>query len=104
MDWGACSYNGVATIDCIPPLIANLIYWLILLVGTIAVIFIIIGGIRFILSGGDSKKLEQAKKTVGFSVLGLLLVFLSFFIINFIAQITGIGCLNTNWPLTFGTC
>lgn len=104
MDWSRCNYNGVATIDCIPPLIANLVYWLILLVGTIAVIFIIVGGIRFIVSGGDAKKLDGARKTVVFSVLGLMLVFLSFFIINFIASTTGIGCINTNNPLTFSSC
>lgn len=96
--------NGVATIDCIPPLIATLIYWLVLLVGTIAVIFIIIGGIRFILSGGDPKKLDQAKKTITFAVLGLILVFLSFFIVNFIAETTGIGCINTSMPFSFGVC
>ena len=104
MDWKACSYKGVATIDCIPPLIANLIYWLILLVGTIAVVFIIVGGIRFIISGGDAKKLDQAKKTISFSVLGLLLVFLSFFIINFIAGTTGIGCIKASKPLSFSSC
>lgn len=104
MDWSSCSYNGVATIGCIPPLIANLVYWLVLLVGTIAVIFIIIGGIRFIVSGGDAKKLEGARKTVVFAVLGLIIVFLSFFIVNFIASTTGIGCINTNRPLTFSSC
>lgn len=104
MDWKSCSYSGVATIDCLPPLIATFIYWLILLVGTIAVIFIIVGGIRFVISGGDPKKLDQAKKTIGFSILGLVLVFLSFFIINFIASTTGIGCIKASNPLSFSSC
>lgn len=104
MNWKSCSYQGVATIDCIPPIIANLIYWLILLVGTIAVIFIIIGGIRFIISGGDPKKIDQAKKTIGFSIAGLLLVFLSFAIINFIASTTGVGCIQASNILTFESC
>jgi len=56
--------------------------------GTVALIVIIISGLRFIVSGGESKSVETAKKTMTFAVLGLLLVFLSFFILNVIAYVT----------------
>lgn len=104
MDWTTCSSKGVATISCLPPLITTLIYWLVLFVGAVAVIFIIMGGIRFILSGGDPKKLDQAKKTIAYSILGLILVLLSFFIINFIAKATGVGCINFSKPLSLTRC
>ncbi len=103
MNW-SCGKNGVATIGCIPILITNLIYWALLLAGSVGVIFIIIGGIRFLISGGDAKKLDQARKTIALAVLGLFLMFLSFFIINLIAGITGVGCLNASHPLSFKTC
>jgi hypothetical protein len=73
---------------------ANLIYWLLVFSGTVALIVIIISGLRFIVSGGESKSVETAKKTMTFAVLGLLLVFLSFFILNVIAYVTNVACLS----------
>ena len=105
MDWSTCiDASGVATINCIPLLIANFIFWGIMLSGSVAVIFIIIGGIRFVTSGGDSKKIEQARKTIVFSILGLFLIILSFFVVNIIGSITGVACINPAKPLSFYTC
>jgi hypothetical protein len=89
-----CGVNGVATLDCIFPLIANLIYWLIFFSGTVALIMIIISGIRFITSGGDAKALSTANKTWFYAIVGLLLVFLAFLILNTIASITGVACIK----------
>lgn len=50
----------------------------------LSLIFLILGGLKWILSQGDKKNLEEAKKTVTYAIVGLLLVLLSFFIINFI--------------------
>jgi uncharacterized metal-binding protein len=50
----------------------------------LCVVFFIWGGISWITSGGDKQKLEQAHKKVTFAILGLILVFLAFFIINFV--------------------
>src|SRR3972149_5145251 len=52
---------GAHTLDCIFPLLATIIYWALFFVGAAAVIMIIIGGIRFITSGGDAKRVEGAK-------------------------------------------
>ena len=105
MDWSTCTSDGIATIDCVPLFIMNIIYWGILLAGFVAAIVVIMGGIRFLTSGGDPKKLDLAKKTIGFAVLGLVLLLLSFFVINFIGSVTGVACLNINrYPLSFGTC
>ena len=95
---------GAATLACIFPLLATIIYWALFFVGAAAVIMIIIGGIRFITSGGDAKRVEGAKKTIAFAILGLVLVFTSFLIVNLIAQITGVACLSTNNILSFTTC
>lgn len=94
----SATINGVnttvATLDCIFPLLINLIYWLIFFSGTVAVIMIIISGIRFITSGGDAKALSTANKTWSFAIMGLLLVFLAFMILNIIAYITGVSCIK----------
>lgn len=54
------------------------------IVGIIAVIMLIWGGIRYVISGGDSKKVTDAKNTVLYAIIGLIVAFLSFAIINFV--------------------
>ena len=53
-------------------------------VGIIAVIMLIIGGIRYVTSGGDSKKVTDAKNTVLYAIIGLIIAFLAYAIVNFV--------------------
>jgi len=48
------------------------------IVGIVAVIMLIIGGIRYVTSGGD------AKNTVLYALIGLVIAFLAFAIVNFV--------------------
>ena len=104
MDWSSCASNGVATLSCIPPLIADLIWWLLTFGGVVALFFIIIAGYKYIFSHGDPKKIEEAKRTLSYAILGLVVIFLSFFFVNFIAGITGVACLNTTSAFSFTSC
>lgn len=54
------------------------------IVGIVAVIMLIIGGIRYVTSGGDSKKVTDAKNTVLYAIIGLVIAFLAFAIVNFV--------------------
>ena len=54
------------------------------IVGIIAVIMLIIGGIKYVISGGDSKKVTDAKNTVLYAIIGLVICFLAFAIVNFV--------------------
>lgn len=51
----------------------------------LSLFMLILGGFRFITSGGSKQDLDLARKTIVLSVIGLLVVVLSFAIINFIA-------------------
>lgn len=100
VNFGCLYYVGgdlktyIPTIDCLPILFANLIYWLILLSGTVALIFVIFGGIKYLISGGDQAKAESAKKTLTWSIVGLIVILSSFFIVNLVADLTKINCLS----------
>ena len=54
------------------------------IVGIIAVIMLIIGGIRYVTSGGDAKQVTDAKNTVLYAIIGLVIAFLAFAIVNFV--------------------
>lgn len=66
--------------------IANL---LIFLVGAISVIAIIIGGLRYVISQGDSKQTGQAKDTILYAVIGIVVAIAAFAIVNFVTKNVG---------------
>jgi hypothetical protein len=72
----------------------------------LALFFLVYGGIRWIISGGDKQKIAQARGTLTYAIIGLLVVFLSFFIINLIGGAFGVSLLSIpNSPFCVGdTC
>ena len=67
---------------------------LLMAVGLISVIMLILGGLRYITSGGDAKKVTDAKNTILYAIIGLILSVLSYAIVNFV--LTTIGASSTN--------
>ena len=57
---------------------------ILLIVGFISVIMLVYGGLRYILSGGDSKKVTDAKNTVLYAIIGLIISLLSYAIVKFV--------------------
>ncbi|MCL5439151.1 MAG: pilin [Patescibacteria group bacterium] len=87
--------DKVATLKCLPAVFHNGLIWALILAGVVAVIIVIISGIKFITSGGDQKQVEGAKKTLTYAIIGLVIILLSYFIISFISYITGVGCIKS---------
>jgi hypothetical protein len=73
--------NGATKINT---LIATVINIFSLVVGIVAVIMIIIGGLKYITSGGDSGNVTGAKNTILYAVIGLVVVALAQFIVKFV--------------------
>lgn len=57
-----------------------------LVVGVVAVIMIIIGGFKYITSGGDSGNVSSAKNTIMYALIGLIIVALAQIIVRFVLQ------------------
>lgn len=71
----------------------------ILSAGALAVIYIIWGGISFILSGGEEDKIKQAVQTLRYAVIGLVVTILSVTIIRIVGAIFNFDLLNSiSWP------
>ncbi|TXG75979.1 hypothetical protein E6P97_04540 [Patescibacteria group bacterium] len=54
------------------------------IVGIIAVVMIIVGGIKYITSGGDSGNVTSAKNTILYAIIGLVVVALAQIIVRFV--------------------
>lgn len=60
--------------------------WILGFAGALAVLFIILGGIQYITSAGDPKKVETAKKTLTYAIIGLIFIVLSQVILGIFSQ------------------
>jgi len=65
------------------------------IVGSLALLMFIYGGIMFLISSGSSDKITKAKDILVAAVIGLIIVFGSFLIIKYVLQVIGI-----NWDGT----
>lgn len=74
------------------------IAYAIIVAGFLSVVFIFIGGISFILSGGQEDKIKQAVSTIRYAIIGLIVTILAVIIVNAIGKIIGI---NTTEYISF---
>ena len=68
---------------------------LLFLIGAISVIMLIVGGIRYTISAGDSGNVTAAKNTIMYALIGLIVAFLAFAIVNWV-----LGALQGNGSTT----
>lgn len=63
--------------------ILNIVYFV---VGIIAIIVIILGGLMYTISSGDPAKVTRAKNMLTYSIVGLIIVIAAFAITNFVIE------------------
>ena len=81
---GGSSCNTTAGTTGIQSLITTVINIFSIIVGVVAVIMIIIGGFKYITSGGESSNISGAKNTILYALVGLVIVALAQFIVHFV--------------------
>lgn len=79
-----CSDLAEGSADNLNTLIGNIVNIFSVIVGIVAVIMIIVGGFRYITSGGDSGNVTGAKNTILYAIVGLVIVALAQFIVRFV--------------------
>ncbi len=71
-------------------LIRNAINIMLVVAVIASIIFLILGGIRWIMSGGDKAKVDAARGTITAAIIGLIISFLAFFIIGLVQYFFGV--------------
>lgn len=64
-----------------------IINWLLVLAALAALVFLIFGGIQYIVSRGDEDAAATAKNTILYAIIGLIVIGLSAVVVNFIISI-----------------
>lgn len=68
----------------IAQLLTKVITWVLSFAAAIAVLFLIFGGLQYVTSAGNKDRIEKAKQTILYAVIGLIVIALSFVIVTFI--------------------
>ncbi|MDD3285828.1 MAG: hypothetical protein PHG95_04340 [Patescibacteria group bacterium] len=93
---GTNKYNtGDYTLDDIVMIAIRASRWILGIVGSLALLMFVYGGFMFLISSGSSDKISKAKTILVAAVVGLIIVFGSYLIIQFVLKTVGI-----NWDGT----
>lgn len=85
-----CLVEGVPQITCLEPLFERFISLAASLAGVIFFVMLVIGGLRYLFSGGNPKALEAAKGTIMMAFLGLTLLVASYVILTLVSTFAGL--------------
>ncbi|MBO7717968.1 hypothetical protein J6S37_00525 [Candidatus Saccharibacteria bacterium] len=81
-----CGKNNDETKTQFSGLIINILNGIIAVSGLIAVIYVVIGGVNYMTSAGDSGKTQKARNTILYALIGLVVCVLAFAIVNFVIR------------------
>ncbi len=75
-------------------LMRNIIRFILIVAFVIAFIMLLVGGIRWILAGGDEKAVEKARGTITAALIGLVVVLIAFALIKMVETFFGVSVLT----------
>jgi len=87
--------TGNYTLDDIVMIAVRASRWILGIVGSLALLMFVYGGFMFLISSGSSDKISKAKAIIVAAIVGLIIVFSSYLIIQFVLKTIGI-----NWDGT----
>lgn len=76
-----------ADVSKVQTFITSIIQTLVLLAGSLATVFFVWGGVRYITSSGNPETLEGAKKTIIYSAIGLTICLAALVLTNIVTQL-----------------
>jgi len=81
---GICDAN--AKTDDLKTVIGTIINTILFILGAVAVLMVIIGGIQYTTSAGDPALAKKGRETVIYAIIGLVIAFLAYAIINWVVK------------------
>lgn len=81
--------NDPAQLSDLEALFGNVVSAILGLAGIVLFLMLIVGGFRYITSGGDPKSAGAARGTLTFAIVGLVFIAAAFLILRLIEDLTG---------------
>lgn len=89
--YAECNIDSSATTDDLLSTVRNVINVVLGILGVVAVVVIIMGGFSFLTSQGDAGKVMKGRNTIIWGIVGLVVAFSAFAIVNFV-----LGAVSSN--------
>ena len=70
-------------------IVGTVIAFGLILASILSLVYIIVGGITFILSAGNEERIKKAVHTVRYAIIGLFVSFIAFFLVSWISKLLG---------------
>jgi hypothetical protein len=83
-DQSSCLFGSEDGCDGQTPIFKTITNVLLFIIGAVSVIMLILGGIKYTVSQGDSSAVTSAKNTILYSIIGLIVAILAYAAINFV--------------------
>jgi succinate dehydrogenase/fumarate reductase cytochrome b subunit len=74
------------TIASINDLIFTIVNWLVGIAFALAILFLVVGGFRYILSGGNEEAADSAKRTIFNALIGIVIIVLSYTLVSVVVN------------------
>jgi len=81
---GNCFNTGLPVVNTGSSELQLILQILFAVIGALAVLFIVIGGFRYVISDGNPKNMETAKNTIIYAVIGLIIALFAEAIVTFV--------------------
>lgn len=80
-------FNNPSSLNSVQMVTDSITNWLLSVTVGIAILFLIIGGIYYITAAGDNKQIEEAKKIINYTVIGLIVILISYSLVTTLNKI-----------------
>jgi hypothetical protein len=97
---GSGEFNPLCSLTAgsLGPLVGSLLQ-LIFVIATLAALFYLVyGGFRWLVSSGDKAQVAAAREHIVAAIIGLVIIFLSYFILSIILGFFGVNLSNLSIP------
>jgi len=74
----------------IPELFVGIANWVAGFAATLAVLMVVIGGLQYMISGGNEEKTRAARRTIQWALIGLIIVLMSWSLLQTLLTILGV--------------
>lgn len=75
-----CANSG----ESVDPTLKQVIKYLLIISGIVSVVMVIIGGLKYTTSNGDSSKVSSAKNTILYAIIGVIISALAYAIVDYV--------------------
>lgn len=76
--------GGSANDDGLKDAVRTVVNILLFVIGAVAVVMLIIGGFKYVISNGNSGQMESAKNTILYAVIGIVIALAAYAIVGFV--------------------